>query len=395
MRHARQVWIVAVWEFRRYFKWKDQAIGLLIFALMGAIGYGVSRVAGGEKRPMTVAVSGVELVAPADGRVAFVPAPADDDARAELLRDGDVEGILTRLPDGTFELLVEKDPRRSAELWSIVGEHVRRERLAASGLSEEVLAQILSPPAIEVRFTDPDRARTGKAEKIAAGVFQGLVLLAIFTSMAFLLTGITGEKQLRVTESITAIIHPQAWIDGKILGICTYALATVANMLLGGALLAFVAKLAWGFSVPDVIVRPGVILVLIIFSVLGLLLWNAFFAAFASTIDDPNTSARSSVMFLPMIPVAMTVTVLRDPDHLSSRMLGLFPLTSSSAMPARVILSDVGLLEIAASMLLLVGTIWFVRRLAGRIFEIGMLMYGKEPTLREMLRWASSRSDRR
>jgi ABC-2 type transport system permease protein len=344
---------------------------------------------------MAVATVGVELAAPEGGRVRLVPAPADSATRDALLRDGDADGILTRLPNGTFELLVEKEPRYPAELWSLVAEHVRRERLAASGLSESELARILSPPPVAVRFTDPERARTGKGEKIAAGVFQGLVLLTIFTSMAYLLTGITGEKQLRVTESIIAIVPPQAWIDGKILGICAYAMATIGNMVVGGVLLAFVAKVAWGFSLPDAVVRPGVILVLIMYSILGVLLWNALFAAFASTIDDPNTSTRTSVMFLPMIPVAMTIAVLRDPDHVSSRVLALFPVTSPSAMPARVILSTVGVLEIAVSVLLLAGTLWLARRLAGRIFEIGMLMYGKEPTLREMLRWAASTSDRR
>lgn len=394
MSHARQALLVAGWEFRRYFKWKDQALGLLLFMILSALGYAVTRMATAGRRPMTVATSGVELAAPADGRVKVVQAPADRATHRALLRDGGANGVLTRQPDGTFELLVEKDPRHLPELRSILAELVRRERLVASGLSEAELARILSPPVMEVRFTNPDRARTGKAEKVAAGVFLGLVLLAIFTSMAYLLAGITGEKQLRVTESITAIIPAQAWIDGKILGIGAYALATIGNMVVGGLLLAFVAKAIWGFALPDAVVRPGVILVLIVYAVLGLLLWNAFFAAFASTIDDPNTSARSSVMLLPMIPVGMTVAVLRDPDHASSRVLTYFPLTSPSAMPARVILSNVGVLEIVLSAALLVGTIWLLRRMAGRIFEIGMLMYGKEPTLREMMRWASAKSGR-
>jgi ABC-2 type transport system permease protein len=53
----------------------------------------------------------------------------------------------------------------------------------------------------------------------------------------------------------------------------------------------------------------------------------------------------------------------------------------------RLVLSDPGLPEIAASGALMVGAIWLMRRLAGRIFEVGMLLYGKEPTLREIGRW--------
>ncbi len=395
MSQVRQAPLVAQWEFRRYFKWKDQVLGLLIFTALGAIGYAASRLATGGRDPVTIATAGIGIETPAGGRVRLMSVPADSGARAQLLNDGEAQGILTRRPDGSFDLLVEKDPRYLPELRALLAGVVLNERLAASGLSGAELQRVLSPPVLEVQFTDPERGRSSTAEKIAAGVFQGLVLLAIFTSMAYMLTGITGEKQLRVTESITVIIPPQAWIDGKMLGIGAYALATVANMVVGGVLLAFVAKLAWGFTLPAVIVRPGVMLVLIVYSILGLLLWNAFFGAFASTIDDPNTSTRTSVMFLPMIPVAMTLTVMRDPDHLSSRVLSVLPITSPSAMPVRVILSGASWPEIVASVALLIATIWFVRLLAGRIFEIGMLMYGKEPTFREMLRWASSKSDRR
>lgn len=391
MSHWKQAWLVAGWEFQRYFKWKDQFLGLFIFVVLGALSYGVGKLARGGQRSMTVAISGVELAVPPESRLRFVPAPADPDDRALMLAEGDVSGILTRRDDGNFDLQVEKDPRYLLELRSLLAEVTRRERLASSGLAETELIGILTPPDLNVRFTDPDRQRAGRAERIVAASFLGLVMLAIFTSMAYLLTGITGEKQLRVTESIISIISPQAWIDGKILGIGAYALATILNMAVGGILLALVAKLTWGFTIPAVIVRPGVIVVLVIFSAVALALWNAAFAAFASTIDDPNTSARTSVMFLPFIPVAMTVSVLRDPDHVASRVLSLFPLTSPSAMPVRVILSNPGFLEIAAAMVLLAGTVWLFRRLAGRIFEIGMLMYGKEPTLSEMWRW--SRTD--
>ncbi|HEX6315152.1 MAG TPA: ABC transporter permease, partial [Gemmatimonadaceae bacterium] len=252
--------------------------------------------------------------------------------------------------------------------------------------------EILEPAAITVRYRDPDRQRAGPGERLVAGIFLALVMLAVLTSMAYLLTGITGEKQLRVTESITAIIPPQAWIDGKIMGIGTYALTNIVNMVVGMLLLALIAGAAWDFSLPGMLVRPGVIIVLVIFAVLMLALWNTVFAAFASTIDDPNTSARTSLMFLPFLPVAMTVSVLRDPDHVASRVLSLFPLTSPTAMPMRVMLSNPGVVEVGFAMLLVAATIWLLRRLAGRVFEIGMLMYGKEPTFSEIWRWATSKA---
>jgi ABC-2 type transport system permease protein len=150
-----------------------------------------------------------------------------------------------------------------------------------------------------------------------------------------------------------------------------------------------VAGMAWDVAVPAAAVRPAILLLSFVCGGLALLLWNAFFAAFAATIDDPNTSARTSVMFLPMLFVFMALwVVLRDPDSLVARGLALFPLTSAVALPARAILSDVGSLEILISLVLAEGTIALVRRAAGRVFRAGMLMYGKEPSVREMaLMW--------
>jgi ABC-2 type transport system permease protein len=69
------------------------------------------------------------------------------------------------------------------------------------------------------------------------------------------------------------------------------------------------------------------------------------------------------------------------------QVLGWVPITSMTVMPERAVLSDVPAWQILGSLFLLVVSIVFVRRWAARIYEAGMLMYGKEPSLAEMLRW--------
>jgi ABC-2 type transport system permease protein len=99
-------------------------------------------------------------------------------------------------------------------------------------------------------------------------------------------------------------------------------------------------------------------------------------------------------MFLPLVPVVLSIAVLRDPDALVARVLALFPLTSAPALPMRLVLSDPGLVEVGCSLALLAGAVWIMRRMAGRIFQLGILLYGKEPTLAEMTRWAAEGRDR-
>lgn len=392
MSHARQALLVAGWEFNRYFKWRDQVLGLVLFLVLSGLGFGAGQLARADSREITVAVEGMDAAAlqavSGNERLRFVGAP-DEPARATALAEASLAGVLTRQPDGSFTLLVDKDPRYRADLATILDNIVRRERLAREGMTDADLSRLLQPAQLDVRFTDAERDRTGRGETVIAFAATGIVILAIFTSMAYLLTGITGEKQLRVTESLVSFVSPQAWIDGKILGIGAYALVNIANIAVGGMLLLLVAKVGWGMDLPDVVARPGILLLLLVFCVLALALWNSVFAAFAATIDDPNTSARSSLMFVPMLFVGLACwVVLRDPDTTLARVLAIFPLTSAPALPIRAILSDVSAVDAIVAALLLLATIWFVRRAAGRIFEIGILMYGKEPSFAEIARWA-------
>ena len=122
-------------------------------------------------------------------------------------------------------------------------------------------------------------------------------------------------------------------------------------------------------------------------ALIGTLMWNAFLAGVAATIDDPNTSTKSGFMFLPMFPVMLAFLALVNPDTVAMQLLSIFPLTSYAVLPARMVLTSVSWWEPVLAIALLAVTAWLLRVAAGRIFAAGMMMYGKEPDYRQMLHW--------
>lgn len=395
----RMTLAIARWEFGRFFKWRDQLVGLVLFAAAGALAFLFMTVVLGSGRTWSVAVvnpAGLPLAFDEASRVRVAEAAGRSVAELKAaVSRGELDGLLVVSGAAEAELFVAKEPRFREAVVAALGEARRKARLAGLGLSPSELDVLLAPFPLRVAYPEDAGRRSSRAEKVTAVGLVGAMLVAVVLSLAYLLTGITGEKQLRVTELVVSAVSPQTWIDGKILGVSAFAVANV--LFLAVDLLAAVAATrllgAKGLELPAV--RPSVLLVGLVFTALGLLLWNSFLAAIAATVDDPNTSSRSGMMFLPVLPLILTLAILKDPDSTLSRVLALFPLTAPSALPARFVLTRVGPLEIVLSAALLLVAIFVARRLAGRIFEVGMLLYGKEPSLSEMLRWARGRGTER
>jgi ABC-2 type transport system permease protein len=113
------------------------------------------------------------------------------------------------------------------------------------------------------------------------------------------------------------------------------------------------------------------------------------FAAVAAMVNS-ETEARQAqipVVILLMVPSVLMVGILTEPSGSLARVLSQIPFTSPIAMPVRWASAPVPMVELAGSLALLVtavvGTVW----IAGRIYRVGILMYGKKPGLREVVRW--------
>ena len=138
------------------------------------------------------------------------------------------------------------------------------------------------------------------------------------------------------------------------------------------------------FPIPWAALRPANLLFFLLLAMLGILFWNCVFAAIAVRINDPNSSTRSSLMFLPVMFVGMGFPGLQKPDAPVMRALAVLPGTSPTVMTARLVLSDVAAWEALTAVLLLVLTILVLRRIAGKVFAAGILLTGKE------LSWAEA-----
>jgi len=398
MTYWRAAMAVTRWEFQRYIKWKQQIVGMLVtMVIVGAFVILPRLNDGGDDRVRTIAVIGDDVLPVSDvasREYTFVAhARPDEQQLRQQVDDEALDALLiVRSPDDA-ELVLRRDAGWAGGVHGLVTSARRGQMIASAGLSRDQVENILAPPALEMTYTATG-AGEGRGGRLTVIIVISLMLFTVFVGMSYIFGSITGEKQIRVTEQVISAIPPQAWIDGKILGLMLVSIVGVLVQVIAFTAVFLIGRAAFGgdpMTLPQSLGSPGTILSILLFAVFGLFFWFAFFGAIAATIDDPQHSARGSFLMLPVFATVLAYMVPGSPDSGLSRFLSLFPATSPAAMPARMLSTDVGMIEITVSLLLLAWSIVLLRTAAGRIFRTAMLMYGKEPSWAEMRRWIFQR----
>lgn len=390
----QSVLTVAKWEFFRFFKWRDQLIGIVSLLVTSALGFGAMKFVG-SSNTVELAVVGMKepLQLPATSKIAIKPASDTLEELRLQLDKRSLDGILVvtesdaKAEELNAELIVRQQPRWIGEIQGALNTLKTNRAIAQASIPPEQLQQIFAPQ--EIKVTTTIKNSVSLADRIVAIGMGGFMVIVTFLGLSFFMVGITGEKQQRITEQVVSAISPQSWIDGKLIGLTAAAFASVASLLVGGSVVYGVVWLAgYGMAIPDSLSRWDLFPLLAVLFLGGAVFWNCFFAAVSSIINDPNTSAKSGLLFLPMLPIAAGFLAIPQPDGNAMRILSVLPGTSSTAMPIRLYLGQVAWWEVATSVLLLLGGIWILRLAAGRIFAAGIMLYGKEPTWLEVMRWA-------
>jgi ABC-2 type transport system permease protein len=389
MNYFKQVITVTRWEFMRFFKPKNEALGIAIMLLISVISYFGGKYAfseSGEKPRLTVFQDlDAKLIERLSLDFELTKISAEQKSSVIIEMEKSKEGILLVKDSTGFTIHAYKFTRIQKKLRAILDEYNSALAMQTIGISQADLAFILSPALIHESFLYTDNS---KSRVILAIVFAGLMIMVVFLSFAYQFTAITGEKQLKITEQIVSAISPQVWMDGKIFGITLTGISSMFTYsMLGiiGGILFFQFTDVPVSTILDYLYLPSILLYLP-FALTGILIWNAILAAIASVITDPNNSGKSALMFLPLLFVIASFLVIRDPDSGLAVFLSWFPLTSATSMPMRWAITEVGTWQLFGSFFILVATFYLLRKLAAKIFRVSILISGKEPSWSEIFK---------
>lgn len=271
------------------------------------------------------------------------------------------------------------------------------------------LPQILKEIEVDMqlqtfRIDKEEESATSSMLSYFLGMFMMLILyMFIMIYGQMVMTSIIEEKNNRVLELVVSSVKPTDLMMGKILGIGAVAITQIliwVVLLLACTIwvMPLIAGMAQSSEDPSILQAisqlsdPAYMAQLLIFMVLfligGYLFYSSIFAAIGSAVDNiQDASQLTSIAMVPIIlAFIISMTVVNDPGSGVAMWTSFIPFTSPMVMMARVpfgIPVWQSILSIVLLFASFVGMIW----LSAKIYRVGIFMYGKKPTVMELIRW--------
>jgi ABC-2 type transport system permease protein len=267
-----------------------------------------------------------------------------------------------------------------------------REKIAARGLPVDLAAQLEKRVDLKAFKVSAQ----GTAEEKGAGIVAALIFFFLMYSTFLMygyqvMRGVIEEKSSRIVEVIVASVRPTELMLGKIIGIglvgltqyCAWAFIAM-NLSLPGVAAAMASS---DMGVPHV--PLSMVGFFILFFLLGYFLYASIYTAIAAPFNSDQEAQQLAMipMFMILGSIAVYPAVMYNPSGGIALFFSLFPFTSPLTMFLRTALSEPPIWQILASAVLLIAATFGMAWFAGRIYRIGILMYGKRPTIPEILHW--------
>lgn len=297
---------------------------------------------------------------------------------------------------------------------SQVNDIVEEQRLAQYNIGNlaEILEAVKSNVGINTIRQDKGDDEESLSTDVSFGIGMGMSLtlymfLIIYGQMV--MTSIIEEKNNRVLEVVVTSVKPMQIMMGKIIGV---ALVALTQIVLWGMLIMLMSGLVLPSLVPqdglqDMIADgdtmasalssltdfgqvSALVGLLTLFLMLGFLVYAAIFAAIGSSVDNiQDASQLSSIALMPIIfGFIFGAVAAANPSGPVAFWSSIFPLTAPMVMVARIPFG-IPAWEIIIAVILLVLSFFGLVWVAGKIYRVGIFMYGKKPTIKEMIKWIS------
>jgi ABC-2 type transport system permease protein len=286
-----------------------------------------------------------------------------------------------------------------AQIKNAIRQTILASRLQNVGLDDAKLKAITFIPLefSTERITERGRAGSGMASVLFGFAIGFLLYLSIVIYGQTIMSGVLEEKTTRVAEVVMSSVPTDTLLAGKVLGVGAVGLTqqiiwigtTYVLLKLRAPIMAKLGAPTMNFTLPDISLGAGILFLL--FFLLGFIFYSSLYAAVGSSVNSESEArqAASPLMIMIVSTGVFIQPVLLNPTGTTAKVLSLVPISSPIIMPIRMAVTGVPPMEMAASLAFLVlgciAALW----LASRIYRVGLLMYGKRPTMREMMKWVS------
>ncbi|MFZ5624326.1 MAG: ABC transporter permease [Gemmatimonadota bacterium] len=280
---------------------------------------------------------------------------------------------------------------------------VLAERLQRTGVDPATVMKAVGPLELETTKITQGKVtgESGEASFWLAYAMGFILYLALVLYGVQVMSSIVEEKSNRIIEVLASSLTPFQLMLGKILGVGAVGLTQLT--IWGGT-----AALLSGFSAslmqlvgasPDAVgamrlpaVSPALLAVFLTFFLLGFFLYAAAYAAVGAMCNSTQETqqANTPVTMCIVFGFILTFSLLNDPNGQLARTLTMVPLVSPFVVPLRYSLSPLPLGELLLAMAIAAVAVLAVAWVAARIYRVGILAYGKKPTLKQLARWVAT-----
>lgn len=272
---------------------------------------------------------------------------------------------------------------------------VVEKRLNQEGLDPQQINRLIKKVELKTIKIVKGEEKAGGfvSEYFGTMIFVMILYMTIIMYGQSIMRGVIEEKSSRIVEVLLSSVTPFQLMFGKIMGIGAVGLTQYfiwGAMILGIGLFgqSFVIQMGGELEQMELL-SPTTIVFFIIFFVLGYLLFATMYAAVGAicNTDQEAQQAQVPVIIFLVIPLLLMTYIVGNPSSGLTTVLSLIPFFTPMLMFMRINLVMPPAWQIGLSIVLLVVAILLMIKLAAKIFRIGILMYGKRPSLAEIVTW--------